>query len=160
MSSFERWGETILGAAVAAVAIGFFVFAAAQAGQRGVSVQSYDLVARFQRVDGVGVGSDVRVSGVKVGVVRAVALDPDTYMARLTFSIDRNIVIADDSTARISTDGLLGGAYVAIEPGGAGAPLPPGGEIMYTQGAVDLLTVLASFAQGQGNSAATEAATP
>ena len=73
--NFERWGETILGAVVAVVAIGFFAFAAAQAGQTGAS-GGYDLIARFQRVDGIDVGSDVRVSGVKVGVVRAVALDP------------------------------------------------------------------------------------
>ena len=157
-NTFERWGETVLGAVVAAVAIGFFVFAAAQAGHGGASGASYDVVARFQRVDGVDVGSDVRVSGVKVGIVRAVELDPETYMARLTFSIDRNVAISDDSTARVSSDGLLGGAYVAIEPG-AGEALPPGGEILYTQGAVDLLTLLASFARGQGNSDAAEAQT-
>ncbi len=156
--NFERWGETLLGAAVAIVAVGFFAFAAAQAGQAGVGGATYDLVARFQRVDGVNVGSDVRVSGVKVGVVRSVALDPETYMARLTFTIDRNVRVLDESTARISSDGLLGGAYVAIEPAGMD-PLPPGGEIPYTQGAVDLLTLLSSFAQGQGNSQSTEAAT-
>lgn len=146
--NFERWGETLLGAAVAVVAVGFFAFAAAQAGQRAAG-GGYELSARFQRVDGVNVGSDVRVSGVKVGVVRAVSLDPETYMARLTFDIDPNVHILDESTARISSDGLLGGAYVAIEPAGMD-PLPSGGEIPYTQGAVDLLTLLASFAQGQG----------
>lgn len=147
--SFDRWGETILGAVVAAVAVGFFVFAAAQAGQSGVR-GGYDLIARFQRVDGVNVGSDVRVSGVKVGVVRAVELDPDTYQARLTLSINEGVEVLDESTARIATDGLLGGAYVAIEPAGMDA-LQPGGEILYTQGSVDLLTLFASFAQGQGN---------
>jgi phospholipid/cholesterol/gamma-HCH transport system substrate-binding protein len=158
--NFERWGETILGAIVAVVAVGFFAFAAAQAGQTGVAGRTYDLIARFQRVDGIGVGSDVRVSGVKVGVVRAVELDPDTYLARVTFTIDRSVAISDDSTARISTDGLLGGSYVAIEPGG-GEPLQPGGEILYTQGAVDLLTLLSSFAQqGQSSSQAAETATP
>lgn len=157
--NFERWGETILGGIVVVVAVGFFAFAAAQAGQAGVSGRTYDLTARFQRVDGVGIGSDVRVSGVKVGVVRSVALDPETYMARLTFTIDQNIHVLDESTARIATDGLLGGAYVAIEPAGMD-PLPAGGEIPYTQGSVDLLTLLASFAQGQGQSDSTEAATP
>ena len=158
--NFERWGETILGAAVAAVAVGFFAFAAAQAGQSGVSGRSYDLIARFQRVDGIGVGSDVRVSGVKVGVVRAVALDPETYMARLTFTLDRNVQVLDESTARIATDGILGGAYVAIEPAGMD-PLPAGGEIPYTQGAVDLLTLLSSFAQqGQSASNPSETAAP
>ena len=147
---FERWGETILGAIVAVVAVGFFVFAAAQAGKSGVSGDSYDLVARFQRVDGVDVGADVRVSGVKVGVVRSVELDPETYLARLTLSIESGVEVLDESTARIATDGLLGGAYVAIEPAGF-EPLTAGGEIPNTQGSVDLLTLFASFAQGQGN---------
>lgn len=146
--NFERWGETILGALVAAVAVGFFAFAAAQAGQSRAG-GGYDLTARFQRVDGVDVGADVRVSGVKVGVVRAVELDPETYLARLTLSIDNRVQVLDESTARIATDGLLGGGYVAIEPSGLD-PLPPGGEIPNTQGSVDLLTLFASFAQGQG----------
>lgn len=148
--NFERWGETILGAAVAVVAVGFFVFAAAQAGQTG-NAGGYDLVARFQRVDGIAVGSDVRVSGVKVGVVRAVELDPETYMARLTINIAEGVQVLDDSTARVASDGLLGGAYIAIEPAGLD-PLAPGAEIPNTQGSVDLLTLFASFAQGQGNS--------
>jgi phospholipid/cholesterol/gamma-HCH transport system substrate-binding protein len=152
--NLERWGETILGATVAAVAIGFFVFAAAQAGQTGAS-NGYDLVARFQRVDGIAVGADVRVSGVKVGVVRAVALDPETYLAQLTLSVSSGVEVLDNSTARIATDGLLGGAYVAIEPAGLD-PLPPGGEIPNTQGSVDLLTLFASFAQGQSESTPSE----
>jgi phospholipid/cholesterol/gamma-HCH transport system substrate-binding protein len=156
--NFERWGETILGAVVAVVAVGFFVFAAAQAGQASTG-NGYDLIARFQRVDGIAVGSDVRVSGVKVGVVRAVALDPDTYLAQLTLTIDNGVQVLDDSTARIASDGLLGGAYVAIEPAGMDA-LAAGGEIPNTQGAVDLLTLFASFAQGQGNSESSEEAAP
>ncbi len=147
---FERWGETILGAIVALVAVGFFAFAAAQAGQSNGG-NGYELTARFQRVDGIAVGSDVRVSGVKVGVVRAVALDTDTYLARLTLSIESGVQVLDESTARIATDGLLGGAYVAIEPAGMDA-LAAGGEIPNTQGSVDLLTLFASFAQGQGQS--------
>jgi phospholipid/cholesterol/gamma-HCH transport system substrate-binding protein len=145
--NFERWGESLLGAAVAALAIGFFVFAAAQAGQNA-GADGYELTARFQRVDGIAVGSDVRVSGVKIGVVRAVALDPETYFARLTFSLDRAVRVPNESTARIATDGLLGGAYVAIEPAGLDL-LPAGGEIPYTRGAVDLLTLFAGFAQGR-----------
>jgi phospholipid/cholesterol/gamma-HCH transport system substrate-binding protein len=144
--NFERWGETLLGAAVALVAVGFFVFAAAQAGQNS-SGGGYELTARFQRVNGVDVGSDVRVSGVKVGVVRSVALDPETYLAKLTFSINEGVQVLDESTARIASDGLLGGAYVSIEPAGMDV-LAAGAEIPNTQGAVDLLTLFASFAQG------------
>jgi phospholipid/cholesterol/gamma-HCH transport system substrate-binding protein len=156
--NWERWGETILGAIVAATAVGFFVFAAAQAGQSS-GAGGYDLTARFQRVDGIAVGSDVRVSGVKVGVVRQVALDPETYMARLTLAVEDGVQVLDDSTARIASDGLLGGAYVAIEPAGLD-PLPAGAEIPNTQGAVDLLTLFASFAQGSGDQAQNEEAAP
>ena len=159
MKTFERWGETILGAAVAVVAVGFFAFAAAQAGQTG-GAGGYELHASFQRVDGVGVGTDVRISGVKVGVVRSVELNRESYDAVLTLAIDNGIQVLDDSTARIASDGLLGGAHVAIEPAGLD-PLPAGGEIPNTQGAIDLLTLFASFAQGSGNSdAATEEARP
>lgn len=151
--NFERWGETLLGAAVAAVAVGFFAFAAAQAGQNTTG-GGYDLKASFQRVDGVGVGSDVRISGVKVGVVRSVALDPATYNAVLTLTVNNGIEVLDDSTARIATDGLLGGGYVAIEPAGMD-PLPAGGEIPNTQGSIDLLAMFANMGRGSGDSNAT-----
>jgi len=156
--NFERWGETILGAVVAVVAVGFFAFAAAQAGQNTTGA-GYDLHASFQRVDGVGVGADVRISGVKVGVVRSITLDPSTYDAVLTLTVNNGVHVLDESTARIATDGLLGGAYVSIEPAGMD-PLAPGAEIPNTQGSVDLLTLFASFAQGSGNSGNSEEATP
>ena len=145
----NRWGETILGAIVVAVAVGFFAFASAQAGQNG-NRPGYDLSALFNRVDGINVGSDVRVSGVKVGVVKAISLDTDTYQARLTFTIDNTVKVNDQSTARIQSDGLLGGAYVSIEPGGL-TPLAAGGMIENTQGTVDLLSLFASFAGGGAN---------
>lgn len=154
--NLERWGETILGAVVVVAAVGFFAFAAAQAGHTGAQ-NGYDLSARFQRVDGINVGSDVRISGVKVGVVRAVELDPETYLARLTLAMNNGVQVLDDSTARVASDGLLGGAYIAIEPAGMDA-LAAGGEIPNTQGAVDLLTLFASFAQGSQDDSQNEVA--
>lgn len=153
----NRWGETILGAIVVIVAVGFFAFASAQAGQSG-NRAGYDLSALFNRVDGINVGSDVRVSGVKVGVVKAISLDSDTYQARLTFTIDNSVKVNDQSTARIQSDGLLGGAYVSIEPGGL-TPLRPGGMIENTQGTVDLLSLFASFAGGGANNNANNSTT-
>jgi phospholipid/cholesterol/gamma-HCH transport system substrate-binding protein len=144
----ERIAETILGAIVAAIAIGFFIFAAAQ-GRGGAEAGGVDYTANFQRVDGIAVGSDVRVSGVKVGVVRAIGLNPETYMAKLTLSVDSNVKLLDESVARVSSDGLLGGAYISLEPAGM-EPLAPGSEIINTQGSVDLLTVLASAVGNAG----------
>jgi phospholipid/cholesterol/gamma-HCH transport system substrate-binding protein len=149
----EQTAETILGAVVALVAIGFFAFASAQSG-RNETRGGYELFARFQRVDGVSVGSDVRVSGVKVGAVRAIALDPETYMAKVTLAIDPGVHVLDQSTARVQANGLLGDSYVSIEPAGE-TPLRAGGEIANTQGAVDLLTVLASAMSGMNSRDAT-----
>jgi len=146
----NRWGETLLGAAVALVAVGFFAFAAAQAGQ-STGGGGYELSARFQRVNGVDIGSDVRVSGVKVGVVRSVSLDTNSFDAVLVMSIAPGVQVPDDSTASIASDGLLGGAYVNIEPGGGMDMLAAGAEIANTRGSIDLLTLFASFAQGGNN---------
>jgi len=154
--NFERWGETLLGAAVALVAVGFFAFAAAQAGQ-GDTRGGYELNARFQRVNGVDAGSDVRVSGVKVGVVRSVALDPETFEAVLVLSVRTGVLVPDESTASIASDALLGGGYVNIEPAGMDM-LAPGATIPNTRGAIDFLTLLASFAQGGNNNSSDESA--
>lgn len=153
----ERWGETLLGAAVVVVAVGFFAFAAAQSGQSSTS-GGYELTGRFQRVNGIAPGSDVRVSGVKVGVVRSVALDPNSYDAVLVMTVNQGVQVPDESTASIASDGLLGGAYVNIEPAGFDA-LAAGAEIPNTRGSIDLLTLFASFAQS-GNQSGEESATP
>ncbi|MFZ4601071.1 MAG: outer membrane lipid asymmetry maintenance protein MlaD [Caulobacterales bacterium] len=154
----EDAAETLVGAIVALVAIGFLAFALARAGA-GEASGGYRLVASFDRVDGVAIGSDVRMSGVKVGTVSSVALDAADYRAKLTIAVDPAIKVPMDSTAKIATDGLLGGAFVSIEPGGAADMLPAGGQFENTQGSVDLITLFAGIAGGgaqkQTNSSAT-----
>ena len=160
MSSFkDQAAETILGAIVAAIAVGFLGFAVTRAGNANAA-GGYDLWARFQRVDGINVGADVRISGVKVGAVSKVGIDPETYYAKVTMTVDPTVKLPDDSSARISSDGLLGGAYVSLEPGGAEAMLPKGGEILNTQGSVDILSVLAAAAGGAAKKSEPEGATP
>jgi phospholipid/cholesterol/gamma-HCH transport system substrate-binding protein len=154
----EDAAETLVGAIVALVAIGFLAFALTRAGA-GETSGGYRLVASFDRVDGVAIGSDVRMSGVKVGTVSSVALDSADYRAKLTIAVDPAVKVPMDSTAKIASDGLLGGAFVSIEPGGAEDMLPPGGQFENTQGSVDLITLFAGLAGGaapkQTNSGAT-----
>jgi phospholipid/cholesterol/gamma-HCH transport system substrate-binding protein len=147
----EQAAETAIGAVVAVVAAGFLFYAVTRAGG-GEAAGGYPIEARFNRIDGISVGADVRMSGVKVGAVSTVALDPATYMAKVTMAVDPKIKVPADSSAKISSDGLLGGAYIAIEPGGEEAMLKPGNEISHTQGTVDLLTVLASAVGGAAKS--------
>ena len=151
----DRLGETLLGAIVALVAIGFLSFAVANAGQSTGASGGYALTARFQNVDGVAVGTDVRVSGVKVGVVRDIKLDPESYLAQVTMNIAPTVHVADQSVARIASEGILGGNYISIEPAGLD-PLPAGGEIVNTQGAVDLLTLLSGLAQTASSSSSSQ----
>lgn len=143
----ESRAEVLAGGAVLAVAVGFLVFAAQGAGITG-SGGSYPLTASFRSVEGVQVGTDVRLAGVKVGSVTALTLNPQTFYADATISVRNGIELPDDSSILISSEGLLGGNFVEIVPGGSADNLAPGGEILDTQGAVSLITLLLKFVGG------------
>src|SRR5438445_331736 len=76
------------------------------------------LVAKFDRIDGLSVGSDVRVAGVKVGSISATAVDPKTFQANVAFTVQPSLKIPRDSSAEVTSDGLLGGKFIALVPGG------------------------------------------
>ncbi|OFW99808.1 MAG: outer membrane lipid asymmetry maintenance protein MlaD [Alphaproteobacteria bacterium RIFCSPHIGHO2_12_FULL_63_12] len=130
--------ESVIGVLVIAVASVFLTYAY-QASGRALTARTYSLSAIFGRADGVTPGAEVRIAGVKVGAVSNSALDPKTFEARVTLSLMSDIEIPDDSVAKIVSDGLLGGAHVAIEPGGSDVMLAEGDSIAITQGSVDLL---------------------
>ncbi len=141
--------EVLTGAAVLAAAVGFFVYAAQVTGfERDTG--SYELNASFRSVEGVSVGTDVRLAGVRIGSVTGLDLNPQTFRADTSFSVSDDIDIPDDSAIVIASEGLLGGNFVEIIPGGSPFNLEPGGEIIDTQSAVSLLTLLMRFASGSG----------
>ena len=140
-------GEVILGGVVLAAAVGFFVFAAQATGLRS-GADGYPLTASFRSVEGVSLGSDVRLGGVKIGSVTGLELDPQTFRANTTMQIDAAYEIPEDSAILISSEGLLGGSYVEIQPGGSPFGLEPGSEIEDTQSAVSLVTLLLRFVGG------------
>ena len=140
----ENTGEVLVGAAVLAAAIGFVVFAAQGAGITA-DPGSYALRASFRSVDGIRVGSDVRLAGVKVGAITSLALNPQTFFADATVSVPAGILLPDDTSILISSEGLLGGNFVELVPGGSSENLAPGGEILDTQGSVSLVNLLMKF---------------
>ncbi len=140
----ENTSEVIAGAAVLAAAIGFLVYAGQSSGYTG-SADSYELVASFRSVEGVTVGTDVRMAGVKVGTVTSLALNSDTYFADAKISVQDGIILPEDSALLVSSEGLLGGNYVELVPGGSPINLEPGDEIEDTQGAVSLIALLMKF---------------
>ena len=129
--------ETVMGAVVLVVAALFIVFAYSKA-EVG-AVEGYEIQAKFDRVDGILAGSDVRMSGIKIGTVTASSLDPKTYFAQVKMNIRSDVKIPDDTSIAVSSDGLLGEKFLALSPGGSDDMLEPGGEITTTQGSIDLM---------------------
>ena len=140
--------ETLIGAVVLAVAGGFLVYAANTA---DMSVGGgYPLAAEFRAAEGLSPGSDVRLSGVKVGSVTSVALNPQNYFAVVGMAIERDVRVPEDSVAKIVSDGLLGGNFVAIDPGGSEFMLEPGAAFEHTQGSVNLIDLVSKAIHGGG----------
>jgi phospholipid/cholesterol/gamma-HCH transport system substrate-binding protein len=135
--------ETLAGAVVLAVALGFLGYAVANTGRSTVS--GYALHARFDRIDGLVIGADVRLAGVKVGSVTTARVDPQTYQADVTFTVQNAVKLPRDSSAEITSDGLLGGKYLSLVPGGDEQMLAPGDAVTITQSAVSLEQLLGKF---------------
>ena len=142
--------EVLVGGVVLAAAVGFAVFAGQAAGLSS-GTDDYQLNASFRSIEGVGVGTDVRLAGVKIGTVTKIALNPQTFRADTDFSVLQSIDIPDDSAVVVSSEGLLGGNFVEIMPGGSPFNFEPGDEIEDTQGAVSLITLLLKFVSGGGD---------
>lgn len=155
----ENAGEVVLGGAVLAVAAGFLIYLGQATGGGFLPrSDSYELTASFRSVEGVTVGSDVRLAGVKVGTITGLELNPTTFRADAVVAIDKEVVLPDDSAILISSEGLLGGNYVEIVPGGSPFNLAPGDEILDTQGAVSLMTLLLRFVGGSSTDAPADGA--
>ena len=143
--------EVLVGGAVLAGALAFAVYAG-QATGISTSTAGYELNASFRSLEGVGVGTDVRLAGVKIGTVTQVELNPETYRAETSFSVRDGVEIPDDSAVVVASEGLLGGNFVEIVPGGSPFFFDPGSEIEDTQGAVSLISLLVKFVAGSGDS--------
>ncbi len=144
--------EIFVGAAVVVAAIGFFAYAASSASGLSGGAGSYELSASFRSAEGIAVGTEVRLAGVRVGTVTGMELNPETFRAETTFSVSDDLELPDDSAVAIASEGLLGGTFVEIIPGGSPFVLGPGEAILDTQSSVSLITLLMRFVSGEGGS--------
>jgi phospholipid/cholesterol/gamma-HCH transport system substrate-binding protein len=136
--------ETIVGAAVIAVALGFFFYASKTAGLGGRVAGGYTVIAEFDNAEGINVGTDVRLAGIKIGTVTSQSLNAENYMARLELTLNPKISLSDDTAAKVTSEGLLGGKFIAMEPGGSETKLADGSMMTLTQGAVDIWSLISS----------------
>lgn len=145
----ERVSEVLVGAAVLAVAAGFLFYAGQISGLTGGGGSGTSIyTASFRSVEGVSVGTDVRMAGVKVGSVTAMALNPQTFRADTTVTVDDSIRLPEDTAIVIASEGLLGGTFVELVPGGMPDDIAPGDEILDTQSSISLITLLTKFVAG------------
>ncbi|MDO6587272.1 outer membrane lipid asymmetry maintenance protein MlaD [Salipiger sp. 1_MG-2023] len=142
--------EVLVGGVVLAAAIAFGAYAITTTGF-SMGGDGYPLTASFRSLEGVSVGSDVRLAGVKVGTVSEIALNPETYRADMSLTMERGVQVPDDSAILISSEGLLGGNFVEISPGGSMFFLEAGDEIVDTQGSVSLISLLLKYVGGGNN---------
>lgn len=137
--------ETMVGAVVLVVA-GLFLYLAYKTTDIGVSdYNSYPISAEFDRADGLILGSDVKLGGIKVGKVIGLTLDPENYKAKIHMLISADVKLPNDSTAEIIGNGLLGEKYVALIPGSEDEFLGKDGVIVYTQSSVSLESLIGKF---------------
>jgi phospholipid/cholesterol/gamma-HCH transport system substrate-binding protein len=119
----------------------------------------YDVTAEFDNIGDLKVGAPVRMAGVRIGDVAAISLDKDSFRADVHLHIYPQFSqIPEDSYASIETEGLLGGQYVGISPGGLSTYLKNGSQILQTQSAIVLENLInkffANFASGSSSSSA------
>lgn len=150
--------ETIMGAVVVLVAAAFLYFAYTSTSSGSLS--GYEITAKMPRVDGLATGTDVRLSGIKIGAISSMDLDPKTYLVTLHMNIRNDVQIPVDSSLMVTSSGLLGGSYLSITPGGEDKMLPPGGAITNVQGSVDLMGLVGRFIGGGNSNGQQQGGTP
>jgi len=148
----EHGAEALIGLLVVLVAVWFGYYAWHRTGGGRVS-NAVQVTAMFPNANGIAVGTDVRVAGLKIGQVSALKLDPQSYQANVVLAIDPAAKIPSDSSAAITSEGILGGNYVSLIPGGSTTPFKAGDTIVDTQGSVDLMGMVGQFINHSGGDA-------
>lgn len=149
MNKNNNYFEIIVGTFVLFCAIFFFVtsFQSTSVG----STDGYHIIAKFENIDGIANGSDVKISGVKIGTVEEQYLDEEDFRATLTLNIKSDVQLPSDSSAKVASEGLLGSKYLAISPGADDEMMAEGDEILFTQSSVNLEELLGKFIFSSSN---------
>lgn len=142
--------ETVMGGVVLLVALALLGFAYLFHAQSS----SYGTIytAKFDRIDGLAQGSDVKLGGIKVGTIGKIHLDPETYLAVVEIHVNPEVKLPEDTVASVASEGLLGGKFMLLEPGGSETHLLEKGEIKYTQSSMNLESLIGHMIFGNEGS--------
>ncbi len=139
--------ETLIGAVVVAVAVAFLAFAYLRTGSGSLS--GYEINAKLAKVDGLAVGTDVRLAGIKIGTVSDLTLDPKTYLVTVHMNIRDDIKLPVDSSILVTQAGFLGGQYLSITPGGDDKMMVAGAFFDNAQGSIDVMGLVGRAVGGE-----------
>lgn len=135
--------ETVVGFLVLVTAILFSYYVYTKTSWQGMD--SYVLSANFDKADGLSEGGDVKISGIKVGKIIDATVDPSSFSAVVRFCVSKSIKLPVDTSANVASDGLFGGKYLSLVPGGEEELLKEGDKIENTVGPVDLESLIGKF---------------
>ena len=138
--------ETLIGAGVVAIALVFAALAYYRTGSGSLS--GYEINAKLSKADGLAVGTDVRLAGIKVGTVSDLTLDPKTYLVTVHMNIQHDVELPVDSSILVTQAGFLGGQYLSITPGGEDKMMTAGSYFENAQGSIDVMGLVGRFATG------------
>ena len=147
----ENTTEVLIGGAVLAAAFGFLLYAGQLTDFAGTSSTANEFNASFRSIEGVSVGTDVRMAGGKVGTVTGLTLNPQSFRADAVFTVTNSVELPEDTAVIISSEGLLGGNFVELLPGGSPCNWESGAEIEDTQSSVSCSQLMLRFVTGDGS---------
>ena len=135
--------ETVVGILVLIISVGFFHYVYSRSSWQ--SVDGYTLSAKFDLAEGITEGTDVKISGIRVGKIVSTAVDPITFKAIVKFTLSKDLKLPQDTSATVASEGLFGGKYLSLTPGGEEDTLEPNDEILDTTGAMNLESLISKF---------------
>ncbi|MBV7378032.1 MlaD family protein [Maritimibacter dapengensis] len=145
----NEWADVATGAVVLAVALGFLTYAMGLVGAFGAADGVRNYRVSLVEAQGVRTGTDVRVSGITIGQVGWLELNPETFAAETELALDGAYDFPEDSVAVVASEGLLGGRFVEIIPGSSSFPLEPGGRFRTMVPETNLIDLLLQALNGR-----------
>ena len=136
--------ESLIGALVIVIAIIFTSMAYKVSGNKQKMASGYVLLAEFNNIDGINIGSDIKISGVKVGSVIDIKLN-DNYKADIKLKFPNDVLIPTDSVFKVSTSGLIGAKFINLKVGANEEYLKNGDKVDFTESTMDLEDLIGRF---------------